>query len=208
MTAYASAGRIRVIAVVARGAVVGNGSMRPAQNPIIVVNRESCRIPIRVGRMAHRTISWNAKYDVVGVSTAVKIGQVTTDAGVWGIDIVALVAGVAIVGNRDMSTSERIKCIVVKRRRNPGIFRMAICTGGRELSGCVVRVDRRIVVRLVAACTRIRRIVVIAVVTRCAIIGDDCVRPVQNIIVVVDREGRRVPAGRSRMAHRTIRGQP
>ncbi len=208
VTTDASARRVGVIAVVTRSAVVGNGSMRPAQNPIIVVNRESCRIPIRVGRMAHCTISWNAKCDVVGVGTAVKIGQVTADTSVWGIDIVALVAGVAVVGNRDMSTGERIKSIVVKRGRNPGIFRMAVSAGGRELGGCVIGVDRRIVIRLVAPRTSIGRIVIIAVVAGRAIIGDDCVRPVQNIIVVVDREGRRIPTGRSRMAHRTIRGQP
>ncbi len=122
MTAYTSAGRVVVIAVVACCTVVGNGSMRPAQNPIIVVDRESRRIPIGVGRMAHRTIGWNAKGDVIGVGTAVEIGQVAADTGVGGIDIVSLVAGVAVVGNRDMRAGERIERIVVERGRNPGIF--------------------------------------------------------------------------------------
>ena len=122
MTAYTSAGRVVVIAVVASRAVVGNGSMRPAQNPIIVVNRESRRIPIGVGGMAHRTISWNAKDDVVGVGTAVEIRQVTANASVRGVGIVSLVASVAVVGNRDMRAGERIERIVVERGRNPGIF--------------------------------------------------------------------------------------
>ena len=85
---------------------------------------------------------------------------------------------------------------------------MAVSTGDWELGRCVVGVDRRIVIRLVAPCTSIGRIVVIAVMASRTIVGDGCVRPVQNIIVVVDRESRRIPAGRSRMAHRTIRGQP
>ena len=59
-----------------------------------------------------------------------------------------------------------------------------------------------------APCTGIGRIVVIAVVAGRAIVGNGNVRPVQNVIIVVNREGCRIPAGRSRMAHRTIRGQP
>lgn len=122
MATYAGVGCIGVIAVVASRAIVGNGCMRTVQHPIVVVNRESCRIPIGVGRMAHRTIRWNAKDDVVGIGTAVKIGQVTADTGIWGIDVVALMAGVAVVGNRDMCASERIKRIVVEGGRNPRIF--------------------------------------------------------------------------------------
>lgn len=57
-----------------------------------------------------------------------------------------------------------------------------------------------------APCTGIGRVVVIAVVAGCTIVGDRSMGPVQNIIIVVDREGRRIPAGRSRMAHRTVRG--
>ena len=140
VAAYASAWRVGIIAVVASRAIVGNSRMCPAQYPIIVVNRESRRIPIGVGGMAHRTISWNAKDDVVGIGTAVEIGQVTADASVWGVGIVALVASVAIVGNRDMPTGERIERIVVERGRNPGIFRMAICASDRELRRSVVGV--------------------------------------------------------------------
>jgi len=122
VTTYAGAGRVVVIAVVASCTVVGNSRMRPAQNPVIVVNRESRRIPVGVGRMAHRTIGWNAKDDVVGVGTAVEIRQVTANTGVGGVDIVALVTSVAVIGNWNMRPGERIKRIVVERGRNPGIF--------------------------------------------------------------------------------------
>ena len=140
VAAYASAWCIVVVAVVASRAIIGNGRMCTAQNPIVVVNRESCRIPIGVGGMAHRTIRWNAKDDVVGVGAAVEIGQVTADAGVRGVGIVALVASVAIVGDRNMPTSERIERIVVERGWNPGIFRMAVCASDRELRRSVVGV--------------------------------------------------------------------
>jgi hypothetical protein len=51
----------------------------------------------------------------------------------------------------------------------------------------------------------IRRIVVIAVVASRAIVRDCRVRPVQRIIIVVDRERRWFPARGGRVAHRAIR---
>lgn len=58
MTSCAGIGRIVVIAVVAFGAIVCNGGMRPFQRVIIVVNGEACRLP-GVRGMAGGTIGWN-----------------------------------------------------------------------------------------------------------------------------------------------------
>ncbi len=54
-----------------------------------------------------------------------------------------------------------------------------------------------------AAYTSVRRIVVVPIVTLCTACA--CVRPTQNPIIVVNREGSRRPARCSRVAHRTIR---
>ena len=77
-------------------------------------------------------------------------------------------------------------------------------TFGRKLRCSVVRVRRCVVFRSVTAKTSSRRIVVIAVVTGRTIIGNHRMRTVQLVIIIVNREGRRVPAGRCRMTHRTI----
>lgn len=198
---------IGVIAVVTSCTVVGDRRMRPAQYPIIVVNRERCRIPVRIGRVAHRTVIRNAQSHVAGVDTAVVIRLMTPGAGIGRVGIIAVMTRIAIVGNRDMRPRKRIECIVVKCRRNPGVFRMAVGTRRGELSSGVVGIKGRIVVRLMASGTGIGRIVVIAVVAGRTIVGDRCMRAVQSIIVVVDRERCRIPVGVGRMAHVAIRRQ-
>ena len=206
VTTRTGARRIGIIAVVTSLAIVGNRNMRAGKriNGIVV---KRGRNP-GAFTMATFTVRRELGSSVVGVGRRIVIAQVATHAGVWRIGIIALVAGVAVVGNRNMRPVERIKRIVVKSRRRPVAFCMAIRAGGRELGSEVVGVGCSIVVSLVAACTRIRRVGVIAVVACCTIIGNRNMRPVQHIIIIVDREGCRIPAGGSRMAHRTIRGQP
>ena len=47
-----------------------------------------------------------------------------------------------------------IHTIVVKTRRFPGNFGMALCTIGRELCICVIRICRAIVIRQMTSYTR------------------------------------------------------
>lgn len=84
---------------------------------------------------------------------------------------------------------------------------MAVCTGDWELGGGVVGVEGRVVICLMAPCASIGCIIVIAVVASRAVIRNRSVRSIQSIKIVVDWERRRIPSGRSGMAHFTIRGQ-
>lgn len=47
--------------------------------------------------------------------------------------------------------------------------------------------------------------IVITIVASGAIVGDSSMRPVERVIIVVNREGRGFPTGRCRVAHRAIR---
>ena len=79
-------------------------------------------------------------------------------------------------------------------------------TFGRKLRRSMVRVGRCVIFGRMTGKTRIRRIVVIAVMADRTIIRYHCVRTVQLVIVIVNREGRRVPTRCCRMAHRAIGG--
>ena len=103
------------------------------------------------------------------------------------------------------AVDREILLVMVKSGRIPGCFGMTILTGCREPCGRVVRVGCRIVIAHVAAVAGVRRGVVVAVVAGCTVIGDSRMCPVQRIIVVVNRERSRRPAGCGRVTHDTIR---
>ena len=195
-----------IIAVVAGFAIVGDWNMGAGE----WVNRTMVKSRRRPGAFAMAAFAggWELVGGVIGVGRRIEIAQVATNAGVWGIGIVAIVTGVAVVGNRNVRPVERVERIVVKGRRRPGAFRVAICASRRELRCKVVRIGSSIVVRLMAACTGIRCVVVIAVVASCTVVGDWNMRSIQHIIIVVDWESGRIPSGVRCMAHRTIRRQP
>ena len=69
----------------------------------------------------------------------------------------------------------------------------------------MVRIARAVVIRLVAAHTSVRSVVIVSVVAGSAIVGNSCVCPVQSIIIVVNRERSRLPTGGGRVAHGAIR---
>ena len=206
VTTRTGAWRIGIIAVVTSLAIVGNRNMRPGER----INGTVVKRGRNPGAFAMATYAVRRELggSMVGVGSRIVIAEVATDASVWSIDVIAVVAGVAVVGNRNVRPVERIECTVVKRGRRPVAFRVAIRTSGRELRGEVVRIGSSIVVRLMAPRTGIGCIVVIAVVASRTVVGNRNMRPVQSIVVVVNRESRRIPAGVRRMAHRTIRGQP
>lgn len=71
----------------------------------------------------------------------------------------------------------------------------------------MVRIGGLGIICRVASVTSIRCAIVITIVASCAIIGNDGVRPVQHIIIIVNRERGWLPIWRCGMAHRTIRRQ-
>ncbi len=143
---------------------------------------------------------------MVGVGCTIKIGGVTTRASIRCIRIVSVVTGITIVGDRNVRPRERIDGIVVKSGWRPGGFRVAGSAIGRKLRGYVVWVGRRVVIRCVTAVACVGRVIVVpSGMTRSAIVGDDRVRPVQCVIIVVNWERGRFPARRSGMAHCAIR---
>jgi hypothetical protein len=205
VAAKASIGSIVVIAVVASRAVILDGSVRPIQHIVIAVNGEGRRVPIRVGRMAHGTICWNGQSHMVRIGRLVVVVDVAALACVGRIVVIPIVTGITIVGNDYVGSCQRIKIIVVKSGRHPCRFGVAILAISRKLVGQVVRVGRLVVVVCVAAETRIRGVIVVAVVAGRTIVGDGGVRPIQHIVIAVDGEGSRVPFGLGGVARCAIR---
>ena len=136
--------------------------------------------------MARLTIRWEAGAGMVRVVGLVVITRVATKTGVWCIVVISVMAGITVIGNSRVCADNRIETIVIKGRRNPGVFRMATLAIRRELRRRVVWIRRLIVGRSVTTKAGIRRIVVISVVAGHTLIGNDGVCPVQLVIIVVN----------------------
>ena len=176
------------------------------------VNREILAIVVkrrwRPGILAvtDRAISREARRNVVrAVARGAVIGRMTAVTGIGCIRVVAVVAGIAVVGNGRMRAHDRINRVVVEGRWRPGRLAVAGSTIGRELRCCVVWVGGSRIVSRVAAVAGVGRIVVIAVVADGTVAGNGSVCTLQHIIVIVHGERSRVPVGIGRMASRAIR---
>ena len=200
----AGVGSIVVIAVVAKHTVVLNGSMRPVQRPVTVVNRECGRGPVGVGSVAHIAIRGQPQRYVIRVSCLVVIDHVTSLACIGGVVVVPVVTGITIVGNDEVRSSQRVEIIVVKSGRHPSGFSVAFLAISRELVGEVIRIVRLVVVVCVAAVTSVRRIVVVPIVTDGTIVLNGSMGAAQHIVIVVNGEGSRVPIRYCGMAHVAI----
>ena len=132
MTSYTGIWCIIIIAVVAIRTT--RACMGAIQGPIIIVNREAGRHPVRVGGMAHITIGRDIQSWVVRIRAAVEIRLVTTHTSVRCVVVItSKMAGGAIVGNGEVCPGQWIKIIVVKSRRYPCSLRVAILTRRRKL---------------------------------------------------------------------------
>ena len=125
-------------------------------------------------------------------------------ASIRCIGIIAIVASIAIIGNRNMCPSEWVHGIVVKRRGHPGRFAVALRTGYGELLGYVIGRSSLHIIIIMASITSIRRVVIIPVMAHRAIICNGSVGPIQCIKGIVNRECGRRPAGCRGMALGTI----
>lgn len=141
------------------------------------------------------------------VGAGIVIRLVAARTRIRGIGIIAVVAGIAIVRNRNMRSGKRINGAVVERRWRPGTFAVTTFTAGRKLIRRMVGVKGCGIIGLVAAHTGIGRIVVIPVVASCTIIGNRSMGAIQRVIITVDGKSGGCPAGGCRMARSTIVGQ-
>ena len=161
---------IVIIAVVAGSTIIGNCSVRPVQGIVIIVNRESSRIPAGCCCMTHFTVSRYTERHVIRVGRLIEIGGVAAGAGIRRIRVIAVVTGITIVGYLYMCPGKGINHIVIKSGRCPGCFGMTRRTFRWKLRGRMVRIRRLVVIRRMTTVTSIRCIIVIPVVTGGAII--------------------------------------
>jgi len=174
MTAFTCVRRVVVIAVVARRTVVRDNGMSAIEHIIVIVVRKRSRVPTRISCMTGGAICRKCQVNVIRVGGLVIVVNVTTVASVWCVVVISIVTSRTIVRNNGMSAIEHIIVIVVcKRSRIPtGVGCVARFTICRKCQVYVIWIGGLIVIGLVAASTSIRRVVVIAVVTSVAIIGN------------------------------------
>ncbi len=114
VTTYAGVRCIVIISIVAGGAIVGDACVCPIQWIIIVVDRESCRLPARRRGMAHGTIRWDHQSNVIGIQARIVIRCMTTRTGIRGVVVIAVVTGIAVIRNRYVRPGEWIDGAVIK----------------------------------------------------------------------------------------------
>lgn len=155
-------GRGIVIAVMAHCAIIGNCHMGAGQDVVIVVDRECGRGPVRVGRMALITSGWNIDRRMVRVGGGVVIGLVASCTGIWGVDIISLVARGTVVPDRSMGASQRIVVPMDRegRRLPAGVGGVALIAGVWDADRQMVRVCRLIISRSMTLGTDRRGILV------------------------------------------------
>ena len=113
---------------------------------------------------------------MVGIRALIIICGMATRTGDRRIDVIPMVAGIAI--DTRMCARERKNTVVIEGRWYPSRLRMAGFTIGRDLRSYMVGVGRLVIVGSMAARTGVRGVVIIAVVTNCTVIGNCTMRPV------------------------------
>ena len=120
VAAYTSVRRIVIISVVTIHTI--DGRVCPIQYPIVVVDRERCRLPIRGSSMTHGTIRRDIQGLVVRICAAVVIRIMAAHTSVWRIVVIPVMAGIAVICYRGMRSGQWVKRIVVESRGHPGRF--------------------------------------------------------------------------------------
>jgi len=130
------------------------------------------------------------------IGCLVVIVQVAAHAGIWGVVVIPVVAGHAIVGNAGVRPEQQ-KIIVVNGEQGgfpPRISGVADLALVRQSKRAMVRIAGLVVIRQVASYAGIRGVVVIAIVADDAIVGNAGMRPEQRKIIAMDRELGRFPS--------------
>ena len=163
VTTRTGIGRIVVVAVMARCAIIGNPCMGSVQRVVAVVIGEGCRLPCHIG-VACGTISGNIECNVVRIDRLIIIIGMAAGTGIRSTGIVAIVAGRTICRYSRVRTRERVVYVVVKCGGCPGSLGVARCTVSRELLSSVIRCLCLIVVVRMAARTGVGCGIVVVVV--------------------------------------------
>ena len=94
----------------------------------------------------------------------------------------------------------KIKTVMIECRRDPCILGMTACTVGRKLCSGMGRIGRLVVIVQMAADTGVGSVIVILVMAGIAVVRHGSMGALKYIIVVMDRECGRGPAGFGCMA--------
>ncbi len=145
--------------------------------------------------MASVAGSWKLGCRMRRIVCLVVVDQVTTDAGIGGIDITPLMACKAIGSDGGMCPGEGINSVMIEVGWNPCGLRMTCFAGRGEVGGYVVWIGRLVVLVGMATQTCFRRVGVISIVTGCTIVFNGNMRACQYIVIVVNWEGGWLPSG-------------
>jgi hypothetical protein len=180
--------------------IAGGIYMGSCKWPVIIVYWESGRLPARVGGMAHFTISWESGGCMIRVIGAIIVRHMASCAGVGCAVVISIMTGIA--GGIYMGSCKRPVIIVYwESGRLPArVGGMACCTVCSDPDCIMVRVCCLEIVCLMASDTGIWGIVIIPLVAGITIIRNTCMCARQRVILIVDRECGRLPAGICRVA--------
>jgi len=136
MAAIASIGSTVIISMMA--AVAINRYMSALKHIIVAVDREGCRMPVRICCMTCSACGRDTDCSMIWISCLVVVSLMTAYTGIGSIVIVPVVATVTADGG--MCSCQRIICIMYDEcgRRPSRIGSMTIGTGrGNPCSGMV-----------------------------------------------------------------------
>lgn len=208
MASVTGVGRIVVVALVTGKTIVCNIGVCALQDIIVVVDGERGGGPSRLGGVAIGAVLRDVQCHVPWIGGTVVIRQMAAYALVRSIVVIPLVAGKAIVLDRQMRTVDQpVVVVYVECGRSPsgcgGVAALAI---PGQIEAGVGRIDRRIEITAVTSVAGIRRVDVIPVMAALAVVAYLIMRTIQHVKVVVNVEPRRSPTGLCRMAGGAIIG--
>lgn len=105
------------------------------------------------------------------------------------------------------TVDREVLAVMIECCWDPTRFAVASCTVGREHQCPMVRIDGLVIVGLMASGTGGWSVEIISIVTYGAIVGDQRMRPIQRIEIIVIGEERRIPVWISGMTGRAIHGK-
>jgi len=114
VTANTSVGGIIIITVMAYRAIVCQGNVCACDDVIIIMDREGCRCPVRIRRMAGCAGSRNVDGRMIRVRRGIIVRHMAALAGVGGIGVITLVAYKAIGRDGGMGARERVNIVVIE----------------------------------------------------------------------------------------------
>ena len=123
---------------------------------VVVIHRCPRRLAV-----ATRTIGAEMRRRVVRIRRLREVIRVATRAGIGRIRVIALVAVVA--AHRRMRPHDRVNAVVIKCRRRPAAFTVALRAIRRKVQRRVIRIGGSGIVRCVAARTGVRGIIIVAI---------------------------------------------